>query len=79
MLAAAARIARGVDVPVTVDAEAGYGMEPAKLVAALRSAGAAGCNLEDSDYAADDCAIPTSTRSGSAGFAGPRRTTAIRS
>ena len=28
MLAAAARIARGVEVPVTVDAEAGYGMEP---------------------------------------------------
>jgi len=52
MLAAAARIARGVDVPVTVDAEAGYGMEPADLVAALKSAGAAGCNLEDSDYAA---------------------------
>src|SRR5215468_11725657 len=51
MLAAAARIARGVDVPVTVDAEAGYGMEPAALVAALRSAGAAGCNLEDSDAA----------------------------
>ena len=39
MLAAAARIARGVDVPVTVDAEAGYGMEPAELVAALRSVG----------------------------------------
>jgi len=52
MLAAAARIARGVDVPVTVDAEAGYGMEPGELVAALRSAGAAGCNLEDSDYGA---------------------------
>src|SRR3954470_3442748 len=52
MLAAAARIARDVEVPVTVDAEAGYGMEPAELVAALRSAGAAGCNLEDSDYAA---------------------------
>jgi 2-methylisocitrate lyase-like PEP mutase family enzyme len=52
MLAAAARIAAGVDVPVTVDAEAGYGMEPAELVAALRSMGAAGCNLEDSDYAA---------------------------
>jgi 2-methylisocitrate lyase-like PEP mutase family enzyme len=52
MLAAAARIARAVDVPVTVDAEAGYGMEPAELVAALRSAGAAGCNLEDTDYAA---------------------------
>jgi 2-methylisocitrate lyase-like PEP mutase family enzyme len=52
MLAAAARIARGVDVPVTVDAEAGYGMEPAELVAVLRSMGAAGCNIEDSDYAA---------------------------
>src|SRR3982751_3316354 len=52
MLAAAARIARGVDVPVTVDAEAGYGMEPGELVAALRSAGAAGFNLEDTDHAA---------------------------
>jgi 2-methylisocitrate lyase-like PEP mutase family enzyme len=52
MLAAAARIARDVEVPVTVDAEAGYGMEAAELVAALRSMGAAGCNLEDSDYTA---------------------------
>ena len=52
MLAAAARIARGVDVPVSVDVEAGYGMEPAELVAALRSVGAAGCNLEDTDHAA---------------------------
>jgi 2-methylisocitrate lyase-like PEP mutase family enzyme len=52
MLAAAARIARGVDVPVTVDAEAGYGMPPHELVAALRDAGAAGCNLEDTDYGA---------------------------
>jgi 2-methylisocitrate lyase-like PEP mutase family enzyme len=52
MLAAAARIASAVDVPVTVDAEAGYGMEPAELVAALRSAGAAGCNLEDTDHSA---------------------------
>jgi 2-methylisocitrate lyase-like PEP mutase family enzyme len=51
MLAAAARIARGVDVPVTVDAEAGYGMEPADLVSALREAGAAGCNLEDTNHA----------------------------
>ena len=52
MLAAAARIARGVDVPVTVDAEAGYGMAPAELVAALQSAGVAGCNLEDTDHTA---------------------------
>jgi 2-methylisocitrate lyase-like PEP mutase family enzyme len=51
MLAAAARICRSVDAPVTVDAEAGYGMEPAALVAALHEAGAAGCNLEDGDHA----------------------------
>ena len=58
MLAAAARIASGVEVPVTVDAEAGYGMAPAELVAALRSIGAAGCNLEDSDYAAGSLRDP---------------------
>jgi 2-methylisocitrate lyase-like PEP mutase family enzyme len=52
MLAAAARIVRGVDVPVTIDAEAGYGLAPGELVAALREAGAAGFNLEDTDYAA---------------------------
>jgi 2-methylisocitrate lyase-like PEP mutase family enzyme len=51
MLAAAARIARSVDVPVTVDAEAGYGMEPGDLVDALWKVGAAGCNLEDTDHA----------------------------
>jgi 2-methylisocitrate lyase-like PEP mutase family enzyme len=50
MLAAAGRIAEGVAVPVTVDAEAGYGMEPGELVAALRELGAAGCNLEDTDH-----------------------------
>src|SRR5689334_17848261 len=53
MLAAAGRIARAVEVPVTVDAEAGYGMRPEELVAALRGAGVAGCNLEDTDYGAD--------------------------
>ncbi len=58
MLAAAARIASGVEVPVTVDAEAGYGMEPAELVAALQSAGAAGCNLEDTDHAAGSLRDP---------------------
>jgi 2-methylisocitrate lyase-like PEP mutase family enzyme len=52
MLAAAAHIATAVDVPVTVDAEAGYGMAPTDLVAALRNGEAAGCNLEDTDHAA---------------------------
>jgi 2-methylisocitrate lyase-like PEP mutase family enzyme len=52
MLAAAARIVRSVDVPVTVDAEAGYGMTAAELVAELGGMGAAGCNLEDTDHPA---------------------------
>jgi 2-methylisocitrate lyase-like PEP mutase family enzyme len=50
MFAAAARIARSVEVPVTVDAEAGYGMAPGELVDALLRVGAAGCNLEDTDH-----------------------------
>src|SRR6478609_7635513 len=58
MLAAAGRIVRGVDVPVTVDAEAGYGMEPAELVPALRSVGAAGCNLEDTNHATGNLRDP---------------------
>jgi 2-methylisocitrate lyase-like PEP mutase family enzyme len=58
MLEAAARIVRGVDVPVTVDAEAGYGMQPPDLVAALQSIGAAGCNLEDTDHAAETLRDP---------------------
>lgn len=48
MFAAAARIARSVDVPVTVDAEDGYGLPPDDLVARLVDAGAVGCNIEDS-------------------------------
>lgn len=50
MLDAAARIARAVDVPVTVDAEAGYGLAPAELVDRLLAIGVAGCNLEDTDH-----------------------------
>jgi 2-methylisocitrate lyase-like PEP mutase family enzyme len=50
MLAAAALIVRAVDVPVTADAEAGYGLSPAELIEALRAAGVAGCNLEDTDH-----------------------------
>jgi 2-methylisocitrate lyase-like PEP mutase family enzyme len=39
-----------VRVPVTVDAEAGYGMQPRELVDRLLEIGAAGCNLEDADH-----------------------------
>jgi 2-methylisocitrate lyase-like PEP mutase family enzyme len=50
MLAVAARIATAVTSPVTVDAEAGYGMKPRDLVATLKEIGVAGCNLEDTDH-----------------------------
>jgi 2-methylisocitrate lyase-like PEP mutase family enzyme len=53
MFAAAARIAGAVEVPVTVDAEGGYGLAPAQLVAALKDSGAAGCNLEDTDHSTE--------------------------
>jgi len=52
MFAAVARIAGAVSVPVTVDAEAGYGLAPDELVARLLESGAAGCNLEDTDHRA---------------------------
>ena len=51
MLAAAARIARAVSVPVTVDFEAGYGLAPAVMIERLLEAGAVGCNFEDTDHA----------------------------
>lgn len=49
MLAAIGRIARAVAVPVSADFEAGYGLKGGALVERLLAAGAAGCNLEDSD------------------------------
>jgi 2-methylisocitrate lyase-like PEP mutase family enzyme len=51
MFGAIARITRCVQVPVTADIEAGYGLAPAELATALAQAGAAGCNLEDSNPA----------------------------
>jgi 2-methylisocitrate lyase-like PEP mutase family enzyme len=49
VLAAAARIARAVSVPVTVDFERGYGLAPDELVERFAATGAVGMNLEDSD------------------------------
>ncbi|TJZ53034.1 isocitrate lyase/phosphoenolpyruvate mutase family protein [Streptomyces piniterrae] len=51
MFAAVARIVRAVDVPVSADVEAGYGLSAKELVGRLADAGAVGCNLEDSDHA----------------------------
>ncbi|MFF2556820.1 isocitrate lyase/phosphoenolpyruvate mutase family protein [Nocardia sp. NPDC058058] len=58
MFYAAGRIARAVSIPVTVDAEAGYGMRPRELVDRLLDIGAAGCNLEDTDHRAGRLADP---------------------
>jgi 2-methylisocitrate lyase-like PEP mutase family enzyme len=49
VLAAVARIARAVPVPVTADMERGYGLAPAEFVERLAATGAVGVNLEDSD------------------------------
>ena len=59
MLAVAARIAEALDVPVTVDAEAGYGLPAAELAGRLVSAGVVGCNLEDTAHGS---VIPVSTQ-----------------
>ena len=50
MFAVAGWIARAVSVPVTVDAEAGYGLPPREFVDRLLDIGVAGCNLEDTDH-----------------------------
>ncbi|MEJ1105811.1 MULTISPECIES: isocitrate lyase/PEP mutase family protein [unclassified Kribbella] len=51
VLAAAARIARAVSVPVTIDFERGYRLAPTELVERFAATGAVGLNLEDSDPA----------------------------
>jgi 2-methylisocitrate lyase-like PEP mutase family enzyme len=52
MFAAVGRISRAVDVPVTADLEAGYGLPAEELVDRLLGAGAVGLNIEDTDHAA---------------------------
>ncbi|MFF3430611.1 isocitrate lyase/phosphoenolpyruvate mutase family protein [Streptomyces sp. NPDC002602] len=47
VLAAVRPIISAVDVPVSVDLEAGYGQEPADLVAGLIEVGGVGLNIED--------------------------------
>ena len=51
MFGAVARIAASVEVPVSADIEAGYGLAPEELASRLLEAGAVGCNLEDTDHA----------------------------
>jgi 2-methylisocitrate lyase-like PEP mutase family enzyme len=58
MLAAVGRIAAAVEVPVTADLEAGYGLSPDELVAGLLEAGAVGLNQEDTDHTTGRLADP---------------------
>jgi 2-methylisocitrate lyase-like PEP mutase family enzyme len=58
MLAAVARVARAVTVPVTADMEAGYGLDGAELGRRVAAAGAAGLNLEDSDHPNRPALVP---------------------
>jgi 2-methylisocitrate lyase-like PEP mutase family enzyme len=48
MLAAVARMARAVRIPLSADMEAGYGLSSGNLVSRLLEAGAVGLNIEDS-------------------------------
>jgi 2-methylisocitrate lyase-like PEP mutase family enzyme len=52
MFGAVARIARVLDVPLTADLEAGYGLSATEFVQRMLAAGAVGCNLEDTDHRA---------------------------
>jgi 2-methylisocitrate lyase-like PEP mutase family enzyme len=52
MLDVAERIAATVSIPLTIDMESGYGLEPDELVRRLVAVGAAGCNVEDTDHRA---------------------------
>jgi 2-methylisocitrate lyase-like PEP mutase family enzyme len=61
MVAAGGRIARAVNVPVTVDAEAGYGLTPADAAETARqllAAGVVGMNFEDRDREAANPLVP---------------------
>jgi 2-methylisocitrate lyase-like PEP mutase family enzyme len=58
MLAAAGRIARAVDVPVTADLEGGYRLSGRELAERLLELGVAGCNLEDTERPGGGLADP---------------------
>jgi 2-methylisocitrate lyase-like PEP mutase family enzyme len=58
MLAAVARVARAVSVPVTADVEAGYGLDDEDLAQRVVAAGAVGINLEDSDHPNRPALVP---------------------
>ncbi len=50
MFAANERIAAAAPIPVSMDAEAGYGLSPTAVVEQLLRIGVVGCNIEDTDH-----------------------------
>jgi 2-methylisocitrate lyase-like PEP mutase family enzyme len=73
MFAALERIAASVQVPVTADIEAGYGLAPDELAARLLAAGVAGCNLDDTDHRAGTLAEPVAHAADIAALLGAAR------
>jgi 2-methylisocitrate lyase-like PEP mutase family enzyme len=57
MFAALSRIAAAVEVPVTGDVEAGYGLAPGELVERVLSTRAVGVNYEDTDRSGPQAAL----------------------
>lgn len=61
MVARVAEIAAAVNVPVSADLEAGYGIEPSHVAQTVRmaiTAGAVGCNIEDLGNSASELLAP---------------------
>ena len=58
MLSAAARVIAAVDVPVTVDFEAGYKLSVEEIARRLIAIGAAGLNFEDTDHYSETKLVP---------------------
>ncbi|MFI9508743.1 isocitrate lyase/phosphoenolpyruvate mutase family protein [Nocardia sp. NPDC052566] len=54
LLARVRQVTAAVEVPVSVDIESGYGLEPAQLIEGLLEAGAIGLNIEDSVHSEGD-------------------------
>lgn len=61
-LAASKRLIDAVSVPVTVDFEGGYGLDPDAVAYGLLGIGAAGCNLEDTDHRGAGPLVDASTQ-----------------
>jgi 2-methylisocitrate lyase-like PEP mutase family enzyme len=74
MLAAVARIARAVAIPVTADLEGGYGLEPAELAERAVAAGAPASTTRTRTIASFPASCPSMCRPGASPASRPPRT-----